>query len=228
MQLEVTHRMGQCVVRHQGCNVCQLGLLGFQKLAARRGVEKQVADSNRRADWHTSRVRTQHGSADDLDQRSCLLGGCATLAGSARLERQPRHRRDRGQRLAAKAERRNRQQIVRTAQLRGGMAFKRQQRVVPHHAVPVVGDADQLAAARLHIDADARGAGVERVFEQLLDHRGRAFDHLTGSDLVRDLVGENVNAAHPSIVEGPWLPLALSGSAAAVRPLLRSTAPSAS
>ena len=69
------------------------------------------------------------------------------------------------------------------------------------HAVAVVGDADELAAAGFDFDADARGAGVERVFEEFFDHGGRAVDDLAGGDLVGDLVGENADAAHESIVD---------------------------
>ena len=42
-------------------------------------------------------------------------------------------------------------------------------------------------------------AGVERILQQLLDHRSRPVDDLSGSDLVRYLVGKNVDAAHGRI-----------------------------
>ena len=42
----------------------------------------------------------------------------------------------------------------------------------------------------------SRGAGVERIFEQLLDDGGGPLDHLPGRDLVGDLVGKNADAAH--------------------------------
>ena len=76
------------------------------------------------------------------------------------------------------------------------MALKREQRVVAGHAPAIVGDADQASAAGLNLDADAGGAGIERVLQQLLDDGGGAVDDLAGGDLVGDLVGENVNAAH--------------------------------
>ena len=76
------------------------------------------------------------------------------------------------------------------------MAFEGQQRVVAHHAAAVVGDADEAPAACLNLDEDARGAGVERILQQFLDHGGGAVDDLAGGDLVGHLIGENVDAAH--------------------------------
>ncbi len=61
---------------------------------------------------------------------------------------------------------------------------------------PLSDDADELAAAAFDFDADAGGAGVERVFEQLLDHGRRTVHHFAGGDLVGDLVGEYADAAH--------------------------------
>jgi hypothetical protein len=71
-----------------------------------------------------------------------------------------------------------------------------EQRVIAHHAAAVVHDADELAAAAFDLDADTGGAGIERVFEQLLDHGRRTVHHFAGGDLVGDLVSEYVDAAH--------------------------------
>ena len=79
------------------------------------------------------------------------------------------------------------------------MALKGQQGVVAVHAVAVVGDADQLAPAGFDLDADAVGAGIERVLQQFLDHRGRPVHHLAGGDLVGNLVRKNADAAHKDL-----------------------------
>ncbi len=76
------------------------------------------------------------------------------------------------------------------------MALEGEQRVVAHHAAAVVRDADELAAAAFDFDADAGGAGIERVFEQFLDHGRGTVHHFAGGDLVGDLVGEYADAAH--------------------------------
>ena len=76
------------------------------------------------------------------------------------------------------------------------MAFKGQQSVVAVHAVTVVGDADQLAAAGFDFNADARGVCVKGILQQLFDHRSRPVDNLACGDLVGHLVGKNANAPH--------------------------------
>ena len=80
------------------------------------------------------------------------------------------------------------------------MALEGEQGVVAQHAAAVVGDADEPAAAGFDFDADAGGAGVERVLEELLDDGRGALDHFAGGDLVGDQVGEDADAAHGSIV----------------------------
>ena len=70
------------------------------------------------------------------------------------------------------------------------MALEREQHVVAVHASAVVGHAQQAAAAALHLDIDAGGAGVQAVFDQFLDHRGGTLHHLAGGDLVGELFGK--------------------------------------
>ena len=69
-------------------------------------------------------------------------------------------------------------------ELGGGMALDRQRQLLGRHAAAVVGHGDQRAAAPRSARCDARRAGIERVLDQLLDHRGRPLDHLAGSDPV--------------------------------------------
>ena len=109
---------------------------------------------------------------------------------------QPGDRSDRRQRLAAKSERRNAQQVVGVFDFRGGVALEGQHGIVAHHAASVVGDLDQLLAARLDLNANARGTGVQRVLQQLLHHRRGTLNHLAGGDLVGNSLGEDVNLAH--------------------------------
>ena len=107
----------------------------------------------------------------------------------ARAQREVRDRGDAGQRLAAKAERADRRQVVGAGDLAGGVALDRQPRVLSLHPLAIVLDADRLLAAELDGDGDAAGAGVERVLDQLLDDRGRPLDDLARGDLVRQDVG---------------------------------------
>ena len=50
--------------------------------------------------------------------------------------------------------------------------------------------------ARLfHVDANGLRAGVQAVFQQLLDDGGRALDNLAGRDLIGDELAQGANAA---------------------------------
>ena len=69
------------------------------------------------------------------------------------------------------------------------MAGQCERELVPGDAAAVVADADQLDAAFFELDQDRLAAGVERVLEQLLEHRGGAFDDFAGGDLADQEVG---------------------------------------
>ena len=100
-----------------------------------------------------------------------------------------RHRADRRQRLAAKSERVDRQQIV-AIELGGGVPLDRELKIGARHALAVVGDADQPAAAAVGQHVDPARAGIERVFDQFLDDARRPLDHLAGGDAVDDSLGQ--------------------------------------
>ena len=119
------------------------------------------------------------------------------VAASARPggDRQPRHRPDGGQRLAAKAEGRDGEQVA-VRELRGGMPLDREFQIPGAHAASVVDDPDQPAAARLDGDLDGAGAGIDRVLDQFLDGRRRTLDHLARSDAVDEDGIEAADVAH--------------------------------
>ena len=70
------------------------------------------------------------------------------------------------------------------------MALDRQRQIGPRHALAVVGDADETAAAAVGEHVDAARAGIERVLDQFLDHARRTLDHLAGGDAVDDGFGK--------------------------------------
>ena len=76
------------------------------------------------------------------------------------------------------------------------MALESQHSVVAHHATAIVCHLDQLLAASFDVYSNALCTCVERVLQQFLHYRGRALHHFAGGDLVGDVVGENVDAAH--------------------------------
>ena len=64
------------------------------------------------------------------------------------------------------------------------MASQRQGQVGRFNTQAIVANPDQLATAGIHLDIHPGGAGVQAVFQYFLGHGGRAFDHLTGCNLV--------------------------------------------
>ena len=63
------------------------------------------------------------------------------------------------------------------------MPADRQGQIRGRDAAAVVDDFDQLDSATADRDADPGRAGIERVFDQLLDDRNRPLDDLSGGDL---------------------------------------------
>ena len=167
--------------------------VGFQELEPGRGGGEQVARLDPRADRTAARL--DRAFRPVLDHQ--FKGGRRALGPGADLE--PRHRGDRGQGLAAKAEGGDRRQVP-FGDFRGRMPFDRKREVGLVHASPVVGDADEAPSAGLDRDLDRRRAGVERILDQLLDRRGRPLDHLAGGDAVDE---QRIETANRHGREGP-------------------------
>ena len=107
----------------------------------------------------------------------------------ARGDAEFRHRADRGQRLAAKPQRADLQQVL-VVEFGGGVAIHRQRQIGMGHAAAIVGDADPPPAAAIGENVDPAGAGVDGVLHQFLDHAGGTLDHFAGGDAVDDLFGK--------------------------------------
>ena len=190
VQLPVHLRVGQRVVRDQAGDMRELGGFRLEKLAACRSIEEKIANGDGGSGRQASLFHGEDASAGDLDDRA---GG---LIGITRFQAHAGDGGNTGHSLTSKAEGGDGQQVVVVLELAGGVALKGQQGVVAHHSAAVIGDLDELAATGFDVHANAGGTCVERVFEQFLDHRGRAFHHLSGGDLVGDVFAENVDAAH--------------------------------
>ena len=190
VQFEMLLRMRQRVMGYERCDVGKLGGLRSQKLFTRRRIKEEVANRDRGSQRQPGFFHADDLTAVNFENRT---GG---FFFRARFQMQARHRRDRRQRLAAKSQSRNGEQVVGVFDFRRGVAFESEHGIVAHHAAAVVGDLDQFLPARLHLNANARGTGVQRVLQQLLHHRRGTLHHLAGSDLVGNSLGENVNLAH--------------------------------
>ena len=98
-------------------------------------------------------------------------------------------RADRGQRLAAKPQRADPQQVL-VVEFGGGVAIHRQRQIAMGHAAAIVGNADPPPAAAIGENVDPARAGVDGIFHQLLDHARGTLDHLAGGDAIDDLFGK--------------------------------------
>src|SRR6185312_1436372 len=175
----------------QVVDVRELGAFGTHELLARGHVVEQVAHFHAGARRMLRGARRLQLAAVHLDAERGL--GLAL----ARGEREARHRGHRGQRLAAEAHAGDVFQIIEAADLAGGMRGHRQRQLVGRDAATVIAHADQPRTACLDVHLDARGAGVEAVLDQFLDHGRRALDHLAGGDLVDELGGQRADDGHP-------------------------------
>ncbi len=178
-QIEGHIEARQCQALDHLLEVAELGFLGTQKLAPCRRVEEQVAHFDRGALRVGSRLNPGvHVAPLGLD-----LPGLICVFGTGG-QQQARYRADRGQRLAAKAQGGHPLQIIQIGNLAGGMARQGQRQILMGDAATIIAHPQQLHAALLDIDINASSAGIQAVFQQLLDDRGRPFHHFTGGDLV--------------------------------------------
>ena len=178
-------------------DVRELGRGRAQKLAARGHVEEQVANGDVRAARGAGVAHVLDLAAENQDFGA--RGGIRLLG----RHRELRNGGDGGERFAPEAHRGDGIEILQFAQLAGRMALDGQQGVVAVHAGAVVPDADQAATAIHHVDLDARGAGIDRIFDQLLEHGSGALHDLARGDLVDHRVGQHANGI--GAVHGRWL-----------------------
>src|SRR5664280_448570 len=190
VQLPVHLGMGQGVVRYQRCDVRQFGGFSLQEFSARGNVEEQIADRDARAQRQARLLDGQQLAAGDLDHRS------GSVFGRMGLQTQAAYGSHGRQRLSTKSQGCNVQQVVGIADLGGGVTLESQHGIVAHHPAAVVGHLDQFLATCFDGDPDAARTGIQRVFQQLLDHRSGALHDFAGGDLVGYVFGENVDAAH--------------------------------
>ena len=71
------------------------------------------------------------------------------------------------------------------------MAFDGQRQFIGRHALAIIGDGQKCPPAIAQIDIDARRPGIKGVFHQFLKGRRRPFDHLTGGNLVDQVLWQD-------------------------------------
>ena len=168
-------------------DVLILGRLRPQEFAARRHVEEQIPDFDagagrvRGGRWHAGNALARI----HVPRMLCVLG--------ARGQRQPGDGGDARQGLAAKSQGRHPLEIRQGRDLAGRVARQGESDLLARDADAVVAHANQAAPSPLELDLDAPCARIQGILNQLLDHGGRALDHLAGGDLVDELIGQYLN-----------------------------------
>ena len=76
------------------------------------------------------------------------------------------------------------------------MCFEAENGVVGIHSFAVVRDGDQLFASLPDGDCDSERAGVQGIFQQLLQNRGGTFHNLSRCDFIVDAFCQKLYFAH--------------------------------
>ena len=175
---------------HEFVDVSKLGSLGAQEFAPCRQVVEQIADFNIGADRMLCRVLRARLAAVDFDAPGRFASD------TTRRQCEARHRSNRRQSFAAEAQRADALEVVERGDLARCVCGNRERQIVRINPIAVVANSDQACTTLLDVDLDARGAGVEAVLDQFLDHRRRPFDDLAGGNLVDQFDREGTDARH--------------------------------
>jgi hypothetical protein len=76
------------------------------------------------------------------------------------------------------------------------VAFKGKEGVIAQHAAAIIRDANEASAGIFHVNTNLSGTRVEGILEKLFDDGGGPLHHFAGSDLIGNVVGENLDPAH--------------------------------
>src|SRR6185312_6785972 len=111
-------------------------------------------------------------------------GRATGLVGRPRLQADLGDTADGRQRLAAKTQRVDAEEVVQVLQFAGGVAGEGQRQVLGSNTTTIIHNLDEVAAAAGHFHIDAHAAGVDGVFQQFLDDAGGPLDDFAGGYLI--------------------------------------------
>lgn len=165
----------------------------FERVAAQkslpdRSVKEQVFDQERRSAGRSVRRFRFEGASDKTERVGFGRIGFATRDGKLR------NGGDRSDRFAAESVGRQVKEVVRRRQLGGGVRLVANVQIAFGHSATVVPNQNGRLSAVYDLNFDAGRAGIQGVFDQLLDGRCGAFHDLSGRDFVDDIFGERVNS----------------------------------
>ena len=180
-QRERNLRMGERRVLYHTQNIACLGEVLFEELHACRCVVEQVAYHNGRALRTAGLLLCLNIPCFKVQVQTCdriCLTGKQVDTGD---------RRNRCQRLAAKAQRTDGIQILLGAQLACRMAAERHRRILCRHTAAVIRNTQIGDAAVFDLYRDTGRARIYCIFYELLCHGGWPFNNLARSDQVRKM-----------------------------------------
>ena len=162
-----------------GKQIAQLRLVGLEEFSSYRYIEEQVAHLDVRAHRTTAGLLPHHVRTVYLQQRAGLI--LRTTGDHLYL----RYRANRSQRLTTETHRTQREQILRFADLTGGMTFKSKTGIHLAHSDSVIDHLQQRTTGITNNDLNALGAGIQTVLHQLFQTRCRALNNLACRNLIR-------------------------------------------
>jgi hypothetical protein len=103
------------------------------------------------------------------------------------LKRGLRNAADTRQGLSPKPQSADSKEIIGMGEFAGGVTGESQRQILSVDATAVVHNPNQVHAALLDFDVDPRGSGIHGVFQKLLHHARRPFDHFSCGDFGDDV-----------------------------------------
>ena len=186
-------RTGQGHMLHQIGHIAAFRRRGFQEFLSHRRVEKKLAcdhrGSLRRADFRKFLFHAAVQPVMDAGERILCFGD----------QLHHGNRRDAGKRLPPEPQTVDVIQILRRADLAGGMTEKCLSDLILLNAVPVVRHADEGTAAVPDLHRHGICPRIHRVFHQLLHHTGRPFHHLARRNLIYRIAVKQPDLCHFNI-----------------------------
>ena len=164
-------------------DMAQFGLGRLEEVASGRHVEKQVFHREGRARLHRHQrlFFDDRAFVDDLHPYFVLL--------TSRLQLHLRDGGNASQGLATETHGTNGEQVLRLADLGGGMTFKAHTGVGFRHATAIVDNHNHRLAGVFHHQIDLRGSSIQCILHQLFHSRCRSLDHLARRNLVGNAIG---------------------------------------
>ena len=133
---------------------------------------------------HSSALRDGRRTHAGKRAKVHLNAGAVLACRGARNHNQARHGTNTGKRLAAKTVTGNVHQVIRRGDLACGVRRHSQQQFVGANTASIVGHFNQLSPAAFNAHFNFSGAGVKRIFDQLLHDTRWALHHFARGDLI--------------------------------------------